>query len=824
MTAIAQRSFSGGEITPSLYGRVDTTKYATGLRTCRNFTIMRHGGASNRPGFEFIAEIKDSSKVVAIIPFIFNSDQTYVLEFGPLYMRVHRNGVPVEVSGVAAYASGTTYAIGDLVVDGGVNYYCIQAGSGHTPASSPTYWYALTGNIYEIPTPYTEAHLPALKYIQSADVIVLTHQSYRQRELARTGHTAWRLTEMVLAPAQGAPTNVSGSGTAGSGSYTYHVTAVNAETFEESYAGTGTVSSVNAPETNTITVTWTAVAGAGQYNVYRVKNGVAGFIGVATGTSFADTGYTPDTTDTPPTARDPFVGDGNYPAVATYIQQRLGFANLTNATEKIYLGKTANFKNFSYSTPLQDDDSVTFNMAGRQVNAVQHMIDLGKLIVLTSGGEWSIEGDDAGIIKPGAINPIQRSYNGASPIPPIIIGNSALFVQARGTIIRDLMNDAIEGYKGNDLTIFSAHMFDGHTIENWAYQQIPHSIVWVVRDDGQLLGLTYVREQAMVAWHRHDTDGEFENVCVVPEGNEDRLYAVVKRTINGTTKRYIERMHSRNIDDIVDAVFLDASLTYDGRNTAPSHTMTMTNGGSWTHDDTITVTSSTAFFTAGDVGNELHFIDADGVKLRCEITEYTSTTVVIVRPHKTVPASMREVALSDWGRAVDQLSGLEHLEGKDVGIFADGFVVASPNNDAYAPQSISSGAVSLEDCYVVIHVGIPFISDLETLNVDSSSGETVADKKQLINKVSVLVESSRGIFAGGKPPADDDTDPLQGLTEYKGRDAEGYDDPTTLKTDVIDINIESSWNSNGRVFIRQVDPLPLAVLTVVPAGLVPFRG
>jgi hypothetical protein len=823
MTAIVQRSFSGGEITPSLYGRVDTTKYATGLRTCRNFTIMRHGGASNRPGFEFIAEIKNSSNTVAIIPFIFNSDQTYVLEFGPSYMRVHRNGSPVEVSGVSAYAGGTAYAIGALVSSSGVNYYCIQAGTGHTPASSPTYWYALTGNIYEIPTPYVEADLAGLKYIQSADVIVLTHKNYRQRELARSGHTAWTLTEIVLAPSQAAPTSVSGSGTAGSGSYTYHVTAVNAETFEESYAGVGTVASVTAPETNAINVTWTAASGAGQYNVYRVKNGVAGFIGVATGTAFSDTGYTPDTTDTPPVARDPFVGAGNYPAVATYIQQRLGFANLTNATEKIYLGKTANFKNFSYATPLQDDDAVTFNMAGRQVNAVQHMIDLGKLIVLTSGGEWSIEGDDAGIIRPGAINPIQRSYNGASPIPPIIIGNSALFVQARGTIIRDLMNDAIEGYKGNDLTIFSAHMFDGYSIDGWAYQQIPHSIVWVVRDDGSLLGLTYVKEQAMVAWHRHDTDGELENVCVVPEGNEDRLYAVIKRTIDGTTKRYIERMHSRQIDDIVDAVFLDSSLTYDGRNDTPSHTMTITGSG-WTHDDTLTITSSASFFSAGDVGNEIHLTDSDGTKLRCEIVGYSSVTAVTVKPHKTVPVTMRDVAISTWGRAVDQLSGFEHLEGKEVGIFADGFVVASPNNDSYAPLSISSGAVTLEKCYVVIHVGIPFISDLETLNVDSSSGETVADKKQLINKVSILVEASRGIFAGGKPPADDDVDPLQGLMEYKGRENENYDDSTELKTDVIDINIESSWNSNGRVFIRQVDPLPLSVLTVVPAGLVPFRG
>ena len=108
MTTFSQKSFSGGEISPSLYARVDQVKYANGLKTCRNSMVMRHGGTTNRPGTVFVAEVKDSSKTVRFIPFIFNSDQTYVLEFGDQYMRVLRNGAQVVES--AKTISGATQA------------------------------------------------------------------------------------------------------------------------------------------------------------------------------------------------------------------------------------------------------------------------------------------------------------------------------------------------------------------------------------------------------------------------------------------------------------------------------------------------------------------------------------------------------------------------------------------------------------------------------------------------------------------------------------------------------------------------------------------
>jgi hypothetical protein len=823
--------------------------------------IMRHGGASNRPGTTFVGEVEDSSKTVKLIPFIFNADQTYVLEFGDQYMRVHRNGVQLtnaaqNITGITnanpavlTYSGADNYANGDEVYISGVvgamssfvnnrNFKVANVNTGtntfelqymdSTNVNSTAFGSYTSGGtieeIYQISTPYVEADLAELQHIQSADVITIVHPSYAPRELSRSGHTSWTLSTITFAPSIAAPTGVTNSGAAGSTTQ-WVVTAIAEETFEESLASSSTGSSATPSSGSPITVSWSAVSGAQEYNVYKNSNGIYGFIGIAGSTSFVDNGITADTAEAPPTARNPFNATGDYPSAVTYYQQRLGFANTDNDTEKVWFSRSANFKNFTVSSPLQDDDAVTFTVVGRQVNEVRHMLDLGKLLILTSGGEWIAEGDEAGVLKPTAINARQQSYNGSSTLPPLVVGNNALYVQARGTIVRDLGYDLeSDGYRGNDLTIFAAHLFDGYTISNWAFAQIPHSIIWAARSDGTLIGMTYVREHQLWAWHRHDFDGLVENVCVVPEGTEDVLYMVIKRTIDGATKRYVERMASRRFDDVIDSIFLDSSLSYDGRNTDAAHTMTLSGGTTWVYTETLTLTSSASYFASTDVGNQIHLTGDDGTIIRCTITGYTSPTVVSVTPNITVPVAMRSAAISDWAKAVDEITGLWHLEGKSVSVFADRFVVASPNNSAYELITVSDGSITLDKPYTVIHAGLPVTADLQTLNIDTADGETLSDKRKLITTVNIFVESSRGIWAGAVPPTDDSVDPIEGLVELKLRNQEGYDDPVALKTEVVDVKIQAEWNSNGRVFIRQIDPIPLSVLAVIPAGLVPFRG
>jgi hypothetical protein len=958
MSTIAQRSFSGGELAPALYARVDTAKYASGLRTMRNFMLMRHGGAANRPGTAFVGEVKDSSKTVRLIPFIFNSDQTYVLEFGNEYMRVIRNGSYVlETSqaitgitnanpGVLTYGGADNYTAGDHVVISGVvgpiaNYVngrtfrvgTVTSGSntfdllnldGTNFNTTSLGAYTSGGTVeevYTITTPYLEAHLDDIQIAQSGDTLTLVHPSYAPRELSRTGHAAWTLATITFLPTIGAPTAVTATYSGGAGTLASHyvVTAVDAETGEESLVGsglTGVITGISQANPGVVTVTghsfqtndlveldgivgmtelnglifsigtttansfqlrkpdnsagynttaltayssggtvtqvgdtvsghltlstsnevivsWTAVSGASEYVIYKeaVKgssrfDGVYGFLGVSKTTSFNDLGVDPDLADTPPIKRNPFNSTDNYPSAVTYYQQRRGFANTNNDPEKVWFTRAGSFKNLTIRSPIQDDDAITFTLAGKQVNEVRHLLDIGTLIVLTSGGEWACEGDAGGALLPGAINPQQYTYNGSSALPPLVIGGNALYVQARGSVVRDLaFENEAQGYRGNDLTVFSAHMFDGYTLTDWTFQQIPHSVVWCVRDDGTLLGLTYVREHEMWGWHRHDTDGTFENVCSIPEGDEDALYVVIKRTIGGATKRYVERFTQRRVDDIEDSIFMDSSLSYDGRHDgATTMTLSEYSAGGWLYTSTLELTASASTFASTDVGNQIHLTGTDGTKIRFTIDTYVSATVVRGRPNKTVPAGMQATPIATWAMAVDQVTGLWHLEGQAVSVFGDGFVVACPNNDSYTAVTVTNGAITLDDCYAVIHIGLPYLSDIQTLDLDTSDGESIADKKKIVTKVTTFVEKSRGLWAGPKPPTDDDDDPKEFLVEYKLRNDEDYDSPPDLTTDTISVNIKPEWNSNGRVFLRQIDPLPLSVLAVVPSGLFPFRS
>jgi hypothetical protein len=858
MTTLRQLSFAGGELAPALYGRVDQAKYRTGLKTLRNMFVRRHGGISNRAGTQFIAEVSDSSKVVRLVPFIFNADQTYVLEFGENYFRVYKDGVQLTeatkaisaitnadpcvvttathgyTTGDEVYITGITGAIGQYLNNRNFKVtvlstttFSLQYMDGSTDVDSTSFGSYTSGGtsakIYQVTTTYAEADLLTLDYVQSADVLTVVHPTYVPREIARTGDTSWTITNLSFAPAQAAPTSPTNSDS-GSGGDTWVITAVNSETFEESLASSTTVSNAAASSGTPIDVSWSAASGAGEYNVYKLKNGLYGYIGTAGGTTFEDNGIVPDISDTPPTARNPFNASGDYPASVMYIQQRLTFASTTNDPEKVWMSRTGQYKNFTVSSPIQDDDAITFSLVGRQVNSVKHLLDLGKFLVMTQGGEWSIEGDEAGNIRPSQINARQNSYSGSADLPPIIVANSALFVQARGTVVRDLLFDASESsYKGNDLTIFSSHLFDGFTIVDWAYQQVPYSIIWAVRSDGKLLGLTYVREHQIWGWHRHDTDGTVERVTVVPEGNEDFLYMVVKRTINGSSVRYIEKLTTREIADLTDMKFMDANLSYDGRHTG-STTMTLSGGTDWTYDETITLTASASTFDSDDVGNAVHLYDSTGDIIRFTIVTYSSATVVTGKPNKTVPASLQGTAASSWILAVDTLQGLWHIEGEDVSVFADDFVVASPNNDTYTTVTVTNGQITLDRPYGVIHVGLPYISDMETLDIDSVEIESILPDKMIVHAVGFYLETSRGVWAGPRPPTSDTTDPLESLDELKIREEEGYDDPVSLLTDKAVVNIESEWNSNGRVFVRQVDPIPLSVLAVAPIGNFPFKG
>jgi hypothetical protein len=522
VTAMVQRSFAGGEISSSLQARADLTRYQTGLRISENGTIKSDGGWQNRPGTVVVAETKNSG-ATRLIEWEYNDDDlTYVLELGDFYMRFHRGGVPVTVDTADAWSSLTNYLAGDIVVVAGVAYVCILANTNHTPANA-TYWYALTDNILEIPTPWAVADLAALKYIQDASLMKFTHKDYEIYDLTRRSHTAWALTPVAApnnswgVPRIATPTNITFShstGTpvnlgAGNGVF-YPITAVSADG-EESF-GQNPAKGLTAPATSSdpMGIAWDAVSGARGYNVYRLDSNGLGFLGFTTNTAFTDYGtFVQDTTETPPEQRLEFFNThGFYPSAACFYQQRLILANFknydgavtgvpANFIQGIYASIIGQYHNFVRKFPILVTNSLRFELKSEKVQGVKHLLNFGKLLVFTDSGEWVMRGDANGILRAGEENPDQLSANGASDIPPLKVNTNVLYVQKQGNIVREIgyeqLSGGRDGYKNADLTAMAKHLFKGRTIVSWAYQKTPHSIIWIVFDDGEMAGVTYVK-------------------------------------------------------------------------------------------------------------------------------------------------------------------------------------------------------------------------------------------------------------------------------------------------------------------------------------------
>lgn len=565
---VVQRSFGGGELAPALHARADQVKYLTGLRTCRNFLVLRAGGVANRPGLRFIEACKTTSASVRLLPYASEvAGESLLIEAGNGYFRFFKNGAAVTVTGVSAWSAVTVYTWGDLAVQAGVTYWAKIPSLNHVPPNA-TFWSALPGSLLEIWHPFGA---DAFAWSQSGRTITLTHEDHAPYELTFEALTRWTVKPVTTAPTILPPTAVVLTpGGAGARRFAYVVTAAQAETYEESLPS-GAVINLGCAEPTPLAphaLTWTPVTGAAEYCVYcdPYGNGTYGFVGTATGVAaFNDVGFVPDFTVTPPIARVLFASATNYPKVSTAYQQRRFFGGTKTTPDGVWASRTGFPSNFGISSPLQDDDALTFRMAGGNHHPVRHLVGLKTLIVLTDAGDWTV-GEPKVPLTPNAIPADQETYVGCHATPPVVVGNSILYVQARGSILRDLRFDvAVEGLAGRDLTVFSSHLVDGHTIRRVDYAQTPHSIVWAVRDDGVLLGLTYLREQDVWGWHRHDTDGDIEDLCVVPEADEDGVYVIVRRTIGGGSVRYIERLAPREILDFdADCFFVDSGLSYSG--------------------------------------------------------------------------------------------------------------------------------------------------------------------------------------------------------------------------------------------------------------------
>lgn len=258
-------------------------------------------------------------------------------------------------------------------------------------------------------------------------------------------------------------------------------------------------------------------------------------------------------------------GEKGYPSATGFYEDRLVFAGSKGFPQTFWTSKTGDYYNFGTSIPSADDDGITATLNGGQMNGIKAIIAFGEMLLLTAGGEFKVSGGGKAITGSNVLSQPQE-YRGVSDVNPVTIGSRIIYVQHQGNIIRDLAYSYdVDKYTGDDLNLLASHLFEGHKIISMTYQQIPNSIVWCVRDDGLLLGLTYIKEQDVYAWHQHTTaGGKFVSVCNIGGATEDKLYAVIERG----GQYYVEIMGSRDKStNVEDQFFVDSGITYEGEPT-----------------------------------------------------------------------------------------------------------------------------------------------------------------------------------------------------------------------------------------------------------------
>lgn len=715
-TKTLTRSFSGGEVTEEFWGRIDDPKFQTGLAKCLNFIPLPHGPVANRAGTSYTRETKNSSLASVVRPFSFSSTQTMVLEFGAQYVRFHTMGATLLRGAVAAYSGATAYTPGDLAEQAGVDYVCIKNTTGNAPPNA-TYWYAqpATGE-YEVPTPYAAADVDDLHFVQSLDVLTITHVSYPVQELRRAGAVKWYMTQPAFVSSLSPPTGVGAVATSPSGGSTktqsYVVTTVGQGADESLQSAVATCLNNLAGIGNLNTVSWAAAAGATRYNVYKLEGGTYGFIGQSTTTTFVDDNIAADTAYAPPENVNPFSSVNNYPAACTYHEQRRCFAGTNSQPQNFWATRSGTESNLQYAIPTRDDDAIMFRIAARENQTIRHMVPLLDLIILTASAEFVVQ--TSGSFTPTSFAVKPRSFIGSNNVTPLAPGNTVLFAAARGGHVRELgFSTEQGGYITGDLSLRAPHLFDDFDIVDAAFSKSPYPIAWWVSSNGKLLSLTYVPEQNIFAWAQHDTDGLFESCCCVAEGREDVLYVVVNRTINGATKRYVERLASRRFATQADAFFVDCGLSYAG---APATTF----------------------------------------------------------------------------------SGLDHLEGKTVSILGDGAV--------FPQQIVTGGSVSVDTSVSKAQIGLPLIAELQTLPMAVEAQAFAQARVKNVNSVTLRVFESLGFKVGPD---------LDTLREHPSRTFETFGSPPNLQSLEAKVVIDPTWQDGAQVYVRQDQPLPCTILSMV---------
>ena len=611
-----QTNFTAGQLSPRLHGRVDINKYNNGLKTQKNAYSLPHGGVVRRGGFRYIAGVKTNSKKVRLVRFEFSVTQAYIIEFGDEYVRFYKDNGQIQSGGSAV----------------------------------------------EVATPYLEAELFDLYFAQSADTLYIAHPNHAPRKLTRSSHTSWTLATLSFASA---PSN------------------------------------------------------------------------------FAS-------------------GTGENPRCVTFFEERLYWAGTDNLPQTIWASKSGDFLNMDQGTGL-DDESIEFTLATDDVNVIRWMKASDVLLIGTVGGEFKLHGS-GNPVTPSNVRVVQETKYGSSTVTPITSGRAVLFNQRATKKLRQMIFDLnVEGFVAPDLTIL-AEDITGDGITHMAYQQEPDSIIWATRSDGTLIGLTYQRDQQVVAWHQHPVGGYFGNTTITAT---DYTNIAVGTTITLTKS------------DGLTVVFTSEAIS----GSAPS----ATNGwrpnesNDTTADNIYTAINAHADFTVANPAANIVTIldDTTGLGL-LSVETSDSTRLAVTNRGQAVAESVAVIPSADgladelWvsvkrtvegstvryieyldptifvdsglsysGSATSSFSGLDHLDGQTVQIIGDSAV--------YPNKKVVSGAVSIATAVTTAYIGLHYPTEIVTLppEVPQQDGSSFGKKKSW-NRIILNLYQTLGLSVNGK--------------------------------------------------------------------------
>ena len=814
-----QTNFTAGELTPKLAGQVDFKKYNNGVEKMENMTVFPQGGTNRRYGSRFVCEVKNSANATRLIPFEFNVTQSYILEFGNLYIRFYKdNGQIVEASKTitaitkanpaVVTATSHGYSDGDHVWINSVVGMTEVNGRRFTVANKTTNTFELSGvasgsyttyssagtaeKVYEIATSFTSAQVFDLQFTQSADTMFIVHPSHEPTKLTRTGHAAWTIAEVDFQIGPFLDTNTTtttlttSATTVGTGRTLTASASLFASTDIGRYVKLGTGWGEITAYTSVTVVTWTITVAA-----------------TSSGSITWSLGAWSDTT--------------GFPSAVSFYEQRLVFAGSTDNPQTIWASESGSYEDFDVGD-ASAADAFIYTIAANRVNVIRWLAPARDLIVGTAGGEFRVGRPTGEPLKPDNVTITQQTTYGGHTTQPIQIGSAVLFVQRQKQKVREFAyRFEDDAYVAPDMTLLAEHI-TGDGIDDVDYAQEPESIYWAVREDGVLLGMTYQREEDVVAWHRHLFGGTDQN-CTITASDYTNIQT-------GTTLKFTK-------SDGTTVTFTSEASSGD----APDETLGFrpNESNDTTADNIFTAVNAHADFTVANpaaaivtvfettpAGTGLLTVESSDtvrltttdekeskVKSVASISETLENQVWIVIERIINGSTVKYVEYLDSTLNMDSgLSGtvtgssttvtsLDHLEGETVQILIDDAV--------YPTQKVSSGAitVSLPSTFAdkTIEVGLGYISTIKTMRVEAGAeAGTAQGRKKRYNEVTVRLYKTVGATVNG------DQIPFRTSASKMGQPISSFTGDKRVSN--------LGWDRDGQVVVQQTQPLPMTILGI----------